>query len=139
MLDCLASHNILTAAVCHMSLQVSLLQEPVAAAMAFGFGKRYDAELLLVFDLGGGTFDLSLVDSFEGIMEVRPATACQDSRRNPCSQPPLPGHCCDSSDCRFQLVHLSVTDRLRSRHGQLSALRIIIACLGTRHICKPSV
>jgi actin-like ATPase involved in cell morphogenesis len=52
-------------------LQVSLLQEPVAAAMAFGFGKRYDAELLLVFDLGGGTFDLSLVDSFEGIMEVR--------------------------------------------------------------------
>ncbi|KAF6262361.1 Hsp70 protein-domain-containing protein [Scenedesmus sp. NREL 46B-D3] len=50
--------------------QVSLIQEPVAAAMAFGFGKPYDAELLLVFDLGGGTFDLSLVDSFEGIMEV---------------------------------------------------------------------
>jgi molecular chaperone DnaK len=50
--------------------QVSLLQEPVAAAMAFGFGKPYDAETLLVFDLGGGTFDLSVVDSFEGIMEV---------------------------------------------------------------------
>ncbi|WIA18474.1 hypothetical protein OEZ85_009930 [Tetradesmus obliquus] len=50
--------------------QVSLLQEPVAAGMAFGFGKPLDAELLLVFDLGGGTFDLSLVDSFEGIMEV---------------------------------------------------------------------
>jgi molecular chaperone HscC len=51
--------------------QVSLLQEPVAAGMAFGFGKPFDAELLLVFDLGGGTCDLSLVDSFEGIMEVR--------------------------------------------------------------------
>jgi molecular chaperone DnaK (HSP70) len=38
--------------------------------MAFGFGKTYDAETLLVFDLGGGTFDLSVVDSFEGIMEV---------------------------------------------------------------------
>jgi molecular chaperone DnaK len=50
--------------------QVSLLQEPVAAAMAFGFGKPFDAETLLVFDLGGGTFDLSVVDSFEGIMEV---------------------------------------------------------------------
>lgn len=50
--------------------QASLLQEPVAAAMAFGFGKPYDAETLLVFDLGGGTFDLSVVDSFEGIMEV---------------------------------------------------------------------
>lgn len=50
--------------------QAFLLQEPVAAAMAFGFGKPYDAETLLVFDLGGGTFDLSVVDSFEGIMEV---------------------------------------------------------------------
>jgi hypothetical protein len=62
-----------------MSLQVSLLQEPVAAAMAFGFGKRYDAELLLVFDLGGGTFDLSLVDSFEGIMEVRGCTGASSA------------------------------------------------------------
>jgi molecular chaperone DnaK len=53
-----------------MLLQVSLLQEPVAAAMAFGFGKPHDAETLLVFDLGGGTFDLSVVDTFEGIMEV---------------------------------------------------------------------
>eukprot|EP00775_Hariotina_reticulata_P013170 gene13170-13300_t len=50
--------------------RVSLLQEPVAAAMAFGFGKPFDAETLLVFDLGGGTYDLSVVDSFEGIMEV---------------------------------------------------------------------
>jgi molecular chaperone DnaK (HSP70) len=50
--------------------QVSLLQEPVAAALAFGYGKPFDAETLLVFDLGGGTFDLSVVDSFEGISEV---------------------------------------------------------------------
>lgn len=50
--------------------RVSLLQEPVAAAMAFGFGKPYEAETILVFDLGGGTYDVSLLDSFEGIMEV---------------------------------------------------------------------
>jgi molecular chaperone DnaK (HSP70) len=51
-------------------LQVYLLQEPVAAAMAYGFGKPTDAETLLVFDLGGGTYDVSVVESFEGIMEV---------------------------------------------------------------------
>jgi hypothetical protein len=46
------------------------LQEPVAAAMAYGFGKATEADTLLVFDLGGGTYDVSLLDSFEGIMEV---------------------------------------------------------------------
>jgi hypothetical protein len=50
--------------------RVSLLQEPVAAAMAFGFGKPTEAETVLVFDLGGGTYDVSVLDSFEGIMEV---------------------------------------------------------------------
>ncbi|KAI8462485.1 MAG: Hsp70 protein-domain-containing protein [Monoraphidium minutum] len=50
--------------------RVSLLQEPVAAAVAFGFGKPYEAETVLVFDLGGGTYDVSVLDSFEGIMEV---------------------------------------------------------------------
>lgn len=39
--------------------------------MAYGFGKPTDAETLLVFDLGGGTYDVSVVQSFEGIMEVR--------------------------------------------------------------------
>jgi molecular chaperone HscC len=50
--------------------RVSLLQEPVAAAMAFGFGKPFESETILVFDLGGGTYDVSVLDSFEGIMEV---------------------------------------------------------------------
>lgn len=38
--------------------------------MAYGFGKQYDAETILAFDLGGGTFDVSVLESFEGIMEV---------------------------------------------------------------------
>eukprot|EP00798_Chlamydomonas_sp_ICE-L_P021328 gene21328-28260_t len=50
--------------------KVLLLQEPVAAAMAHGFGKPTDCETILVFDLGGGTFDVSVLDSFEGIMEA---------------------------------------------------------------------
>ncbi|XP_075265565.1 chaperone protein DnaK-like [Convolutriloba macropyga] len=50
---------------------VELLQEPVAAAMASGLGMDLeDAHTILVFDLGGGTFDISILDSFEGIMEV---------------------------------------------------------------------
>lgn len=39
--------------------------------MAYGFGRVHDAETILVFDLGGGTYDVSILDSFEGIMEVR--------------------------------------------------------------------
>ncbi|KAG1680357.1 hypothetical protein FOA52_015447 [Chlamydomonas sp. UWO 241] len=50
--------------------KVTLLQEPVAAAMAYGFGKPTDWDTLLVFDLGGGTLDLSLLEVFDGIMEV---------------------------------------------------------------------
>lgn len=48
-----------------------MASEPVAAAMAYGFGKPTDWDTILVFDLGGGTLDLSLLESFEGIMEVR--------------------------------------------------------------------
>jgi len=50
---------------------IELLQEPVAAAMAAGIGTDpYEAHTVLVFDLGGGTYDVSILDSFEGIMEV---------------------------------------------------------------------
>lgn len=45
--------------------------EPVAASLAYGLGRaRTEDSLILVFDLGGGTFDLSLVECFEGCMEV---------------------------------------------------------------------
>jgi hypothetical protein len=44
--------------------------EPVAAALAYGYGRAADYETLLVFDLGGGTLDVSLLDCFEGILEV---------------------------------------------------------------------
>jgi molecular chaperone HscC len=51
-----------------------LLTEPTAAALAYGLDAQVDDELLLVADLGGGTFDVSLLHRFEGVMEVR-ATA----------------------------------------------------------------
>lgn len=48
-----------------------LLNEPTAAALAFGVSDRQEREPFLVFDLGGGTFDVSIVEMFEGIVEVR--------------------------------------------------------------------
>lgn len=44
--------------------------EPVAASIAYGLGRGIEDSLILVFDLGGGTFDVSLVECFEGCLEV---------------------------------------------------------------------
>ena len=49
---------------------VHLLQEPVAAALAYGIDGETDGETVLVFDIGGGTFDISILQAFEGIMQV---------------------------------------------------------------------
>lgn len=48
-----------------------LLNEPTAAAMAYGLHEDSDDRKFLVLDLGGGTFDVTLLELFSGIMEVR--------------------------------------------------------------------
>jgi molecular chaperone HscC len=48
-----------------------LLNEPTAAAMAYGIQDRDQEAKFLVFDLGGGTFDVSILELFDGVMEVR--------------------------------------------------------------------
>ncbi|HET7866776.1 MAG TPA: Hsp70 family protein, partial [Burkholderiaceae bacterium] len=48
-----------------------LLNEPTAAALAYGIHLRDAERRFLVFDLGGGTFDVSILELFEGVMEVR--------------------------------------------------------------------
>jgi len=51
-----------------------LVNEPTAAALAYGLHQDEESTQFLVFDLGGGTFDVSILEMFEGVMEVR-ATA----------------------------------------------------------------
>jgi molecular chaperone DnaK len=47
-----------------------LVQEPVAAAWAYGFQQRAHKAFWLVYDLGGGTFDAAIVKSRDGIVQV---------------------------------------------------------------------
>ncbi|MBO0870965.1 MAG: molecular chaperone DnaK, partial [Micromonosporaceae bacterium] len=51
-----------------------IINEPTAAALAYGLDKGAKEQTVLVFDLGGGTFDVSLLDLGEGVIEVK-ATA----------------------------------------------------------------
>ncbi len=48
-----------------------LLNEPTAASLAYGIHDIGQETRFLVFDLGGGTFDVSILEMFEGVMEVR--------------------------------------------------------------------
>lgn len=48
-----------------------LINEPTAAALAYGVRDAGSERKFLVFDLGGGTFDVSILEIFEGVMEVR--------------------------------------------------------------------
>ena len=48
-----------------------IVNEPTAAAFAYGFDKGDKEQTILVFDLGGGTFDVSLLEMGEGVIEVK--------------------------------------------------------------------
>jgi len=51
-----------------------LLNEPTAAALAYGIHELQSETKFLVFDLGGGTFDVSILEIFDGVIEVRATT-----------------------------------------------------------------
>ena len=48
-----------------------IINEPTAAALAYGLDKGHAEQTVLVFDLGGGTFDVSLLEISDGVFEVK--------------------------------------------------------------------
>jgi molecular chaperone DnaK len=53
-------------------LKVSrILNEPTAAALAYGLNKNARGQFVAVYDLGGGTFDISILEMAEGLFQVR--------------------------------------------------------------------
>src|ERR1700750_2432724 len=50
---------------------VRIINEPTAAALAYGLDKEGAEQVILVFDLGGGTFDVSVLELGEGVFEVK--------------------------------------------------------------------
>jgi len=48
-----------------------IINEPTAAALAYGMDKLEENQLILVFDLGGGTFDVSILQLGDGVFEVK--------------------------------------------------------------------
>lgn len=53
-------------------LQVErIINEPTAAALAYGLDKKNDEQKIIVYDLGGGTFDISVLEIGDGVFEVK--------------------------------------------------------------------
>ena len=55
-----------------------IVNEPTAAALAYGLDTDKDDHLILVFDLGGGTFDVSILEIGEGVFEVKSTHGATD-------------------------------------------------------------
>ncbi len=47
-----------------------IINEPTAAALAYGLDKKHDGKIIAVYDLGGGTFDVSILEIGDGVFEV---------------------------------------------------------------------
>lgn len=48
-----------------------IIDEPTAAALSYGLEHMDEERHILVYDLGGGTFDVTLLEMFDGVLEVK--------------------------------------------------------------------
>ncbi|WP_020558079.1 Hsp70 family protein [Thiofilum flexile] len=61
--------TLLAAQLAHLRVE-RLINEPTAAAIAYGLHEKPESTQFMVLDLGGGTFDVSIMEYFEGVLEV---------------------------------------------------------------------
>jgi molecular chaperone DnaK len=78
-----------------------IINEPTAAALAYGLEKKHTDETVLVFDLGGGTFDVSVLEIGDGVFEVKSTSG--DTKLG--------------GDDWDQAVMSWIADRFKSEHG----------------------
>lgn len=116
-----------------------LINEPTAAAIAYGLQQRVDGSTFIVLDLGGGTFDVSILEMFDGVIQVH-ASAGDNHLGGEDFLQVLLNAC--SSDLRLPLqslpaeqlavlrAHLQTAKHRLSSHGDAS----ISLTLGTRDI-----
>jgi len=55
-----------------------IINEPTAAALAYGIEHMSSEENILIYDLGGGTFDVTLLEMFDGILDVKASSGKND-------------------------------------------------------------
>ncbi|WP_045739028.1 molecular chaperone HscC [Xanthomonas sp. MUS 060] len=95
-----------------------LINEPTAAALAYGLQERGREGRVLVLDLGGGTFDVSLLEMFDGVVEVHASAGDNFLGGEDFLQILIDGFCADH---RLDVVKLAPGDiaQLRRRIEQL--------------------
>jgi molecular chaperone DnaK len=77
-----------------------IINEPTAAALAYGLDKGAKEQTVLVFDLGGGTFDVSILELGDGVYEVKSTTSAEttgtsvSSTGSPTSSRPITASTC---------------------------------------------
>lgn len=97
-----------------------LINEPTAAALAYGLQARQEGGRFLIFDLGGGTFDVSILELFDGVVEVH-ASAGDNYLGGEDFLDVLVQACC--AELGLQAAALPPTERAQLRHRLESVKR----------------
>ncbi|HEX3313636.1 MAG TPA: Hsp70 family protein [Gemmataceae bacterium] len=113
-----------------------ILNEPTAAALAYGFHEAKEEKTLLIFDLGGGTFDVSVVEIFDGVIEVKASSGetflgGEDFTRN------LTARILDACGVRFEQAEMMTPKRVSRLLQQCEIAKRKLSRLETVEVAVP--
>jgi molecular chaperone HscC len=113
-----------------------ILNEPTAAALAYGFHEAKEEKTLLIFDLGGGTFDVSVVEIFDGVIEVKASSGetflgGEDFTRN------LTARILDACGVRFEQAEMTTPKRVSRLLQQCEIAKRKLSRLETVEVAVP--